>query len=58
MDAGPDIEFQLEREKLRFIDRILLTHWFYDHCFGLGTLLDLTSHRTWKKLIIDLYLPG
>ena len=26
IDATPDVEFQLEREKIRFIDRISLTH--------------------------------
>ena len=57
IDAGPDIEFQLEREKIKFIDRIFLTHWHYDHCFGLGAFPELGSHGTWKKSIIDLYLP-
>lgn len=57
IDAGPDIEFQLEREKIKFIDRIFLTHWHYDHCFGLGAFPELASHGTWKKTIIDLYLP-
>ncbi len=57
IDAGPDIEFQLEREKIKFIDRIFLTHWHYDHCFGLGAFPELGSHGTWKKLIIELYLP-
>lgn len=56
-DAGPDIEFQLEREKIKFIDRIFLTHWHYDHCFGLGAFPELGSHGTWEKKIIDLYLP-
>ncbi|MFX1567729.1 MAG: MBL fold metallo-hydrolase [Promethearchaeota archaeon] len=57
IDATPDVEFQLEREKIRFIDRIFLTHWHYDHCFGLGAFHELGSHGTWKKEIIDLYLP-
>ncbi|MHA2008846.1 MAG: MBL fold metallo-hydrolase [Promethearchaeota archaeon] len=57
IDAGPDIEFQLEREKIKFVDRIFLTHWHYDHCFGLGAFPELGSHGTWKKRVIDLYLP-
>lgn len=57
IDAGPDIEFQLEREKIRFVDRIFLTHWHYDHCFGLGAFQELESHGIWKKSVIDLYLP-
>ncbi|MFW9818972.1 MAG: MBL fold metallo-hydrolase [Candidatus Thorarchaeota archaeon] len=57
IDATPDVEFQLEREKIRFIDRIFLTHWHYDHCFGLGAFPELGRHGTWKKEIIDLYLP-
>lgn len=57
IDATPDVEFQLERERIRFIDRIFLTHWHYDHCFGLGAFPELGTHGTWKKKIIDLYLP-
>jgi len=57
IDAAPDVEFQLEREKIRYVDRIFLTHWHYDHCFGLGAFPELGSHGTWKKKIIDLYLP-
>ena len=57
IDAGPDIEFQLEREKIRYIDQIFLTHWHYDHCFGLGAFPELGSHGNWEKKIIDLYLP-
>jgi phosphoribosyl 1,2-cyclic phosphate phosphodiesterase len=57
IDATPDVEFQLEREKIRFIDRIFLTHWHYDHCFGLGAFPELGSHGTWKEKKIDLYLP-
>ncbi|MFX0038522.1 MAG: MBL fold metallo-hydrolase [Promethearchaeota archaeon] len=57
IDATPDVEFQLEREKIRFVDRIFLTHWHYDHCFGLGAFHELGNHGIWKKEIIDLYLP-
>jgi len=57
IDAGPDIEFQLEREKIKYVDRIFLTHWHYDHCFGLGAFPILGELGIWKKPIIDLYLP-
>jgi phosphoribosyl 1,2-cyclic phosphate phosphodiesterase len=57
IDASPDMEFQLEREKIRSIDRIFITHWHYDHCFGLAAFPELGSHGTWEKKVIDLYLP-
>ena len=38
IDAGPDLEFQLERESIRQVDRIFITHWHYDHVWGLGAL--------------------
>ncbi|MFX1277888.1 MAG: MBL fold metallo-hydrolase [Promethearchaeota archaeon] len=58
IDASPDIEFQLERERIKFIDRIFLTHWHYDHCFGLAPFPELCTHGIWKKDKIDLYLPS
>jgi len=57
IDATPDVEFQLEREKIRFIDRIFITHWHYDHCFGLGAFPFFFQVGTWKRERIDLYLP-
>ncbi|MFX0008928.1 MAG: MBL fold metallo-hydrolase [Candidatus Hermodarchaeota archaeon] len=57
IDAGPDIEFQLEREGIRNIDRIFLTHWHYDHCFGLAAFPELATHGLAQKDKIDLYLP-
>jgi len=38
IDASPDMEFQLEREAIRRIDRIFLTHWHFDHVWGLAAL--------------------
>lgn len=38
IDAGPDLEMQLERENIRRIDNILITHWHYDHVAGLGAI--------------------
>jgi len=57
IDATPDIEHQLERENIHDIDRVFLTHWHYDHCFGLAAFPELLSHGTWKKKKMDLYLP-
>ena len=57
IDASPDIEFQLEREGIRSVDRIFITHWHYDHCWGLASFPELGSHGIWEKRIFDLYLP-
>ncbi len=38
IDAGPDLEMQLERERIKRIDNILITHWHYDHVAGLGAI--------------------
>ena len=57
IDASPDMEFQLEREQIRSVDHIFITHWHYDHCFGLAAFPELGSHGNWEKKIIDLYLP-
>ncbi|MFX0005831.1 MAG: MBL fold metallo-hydrolase [Promethearchaeota archaeon] len=57
IDAGPDIEFQLDRERILSVDRIFLTHWHYDHCFGLGAFPLLGELGICKKTTIDLYLP-
>jgi len=39
IDAGPDMEFQLEREAIRRLDRIFITHWHYDHFGGILHLM-------------------
>ena len=47
IDAGPDLESQLERESIRQVDRIFITHWHYDHFGGLGDLeFYVRLHRT------------
>ncbi len=55
IDAGPDLEFQLVREGLRQIDRVFITHWHYDHVWGLGALGEPSSIARWPR--IDVYLP-
>jgi len=56
IDPTPDVEAQLERERISEIDRIFLTHWHYDHCWGLGAFVEPGSHGIWKKKKIELYL--
>ena len=55
IDAGPDMEFQLEREAIRRVDRIFLTHWHFDHVWGLAALGEPASIESWPP--IDIYLP-
>ena len=56
IDAGPDMEFQLEREAIRSLDRIFLTHWHFDHVWGLAALGEPASIDHWPP--IDIYLPS
>jgi len=55
IDASPDIEFQLEREGIRQIDRIFITHWHFDHVGGLGALGLPSSIARWPG--IEIYMP-
>lgn len=55
IDASPDLEFQLEREGIRRPDRIFITHWHYDHVWGLACLAEPSSCARWPR--IDLYMP-
>jgi phosphoribosyl 1,2-cyclic phosphate phosphodiesterase len=56
IDATPDLEGQLEREGIRRLDRIFITHWHYDHVWGLGALGEATSLAKWPP--VDVYLPA
>jgi len=55
IDAGPDMEFQLEREAIRRLDRIFITHWHFDHVWGLAALGEPASIEQWPP--IEVYLP-
>ncbi len=55
IDAGPDMETQLERESIRTLDRIFLTHWHFDHVWGLAALDVPAFVEQWSP--IDIYLP-
>jgi phosphoribosyl 1,2-cyclic phosphate phosphodiesterase len=56
IDPGPDMETQLEREAIRTLDRILLTHWHFDHVWGLAALGEPASIDHWPP--IEIYLPS
>ena len=56
IDASPDMESQLEREAIRRLDRIFLTHWHFDHVWGLAALGEPASIDHWPP--IDIYLPS
>ena len=56
IDASPDMETQLEREAIRRLDRIFLTHWHFDHVWGLAALGEPASIDHWPP--IDIYLPS
>ncbi|MFH1131617.1 MAG: MBL fold metallo-hydrolase, partial [Pseudomonadota bacterium] len=55
IDAGPDLEFQLDREAIKQINRIFITHWHYDHVWGLGSIGG-ASFAT-NSPPIEIYLP-
>lgn len=56
VDASPDIDFQLEREQIGWVDNIFITHWHYDHIAGLSSFAEPSTFGNRQK--IDLYLPG
>lgn len=55
IDASPDLSAQLEREKIRKIDNIFITHWHFDHVWGLAELVDTAFTSRWARP--DVYLP-
>lgn len=55
VDAGPDLEEQLARERINRIDRILITHWHFDHVAGIGALGEIASICRWPA--IHVYVP-
>jgi phosphoribosyl 1,2-cyclic phosphate phosphodiesterase len=52
IDPGPDLEFQLERERIRRMDRIFVTHWHYDHVWGLASLGAPAGIKKWPDIHI------
>ena len=55
IDASPDLPSQLEREKIRKIDNLFLTHWHFDHVWGLAELVEPKFMSKWP--LINVYLP-
>jgi len=55
VDASPDLEFQLEREAIRQVHRIFITHWHFDHIAGLAALGSPSKLAKWP--CIEVYLP-
>lgn len=55
VDASPDISEQLERERIRRVDNVFLTHWHFDHVWGLSNLVDPADISKWGK--IQVYMP-
>jgi len=55
IDASPDLEAQLEREAIRQVERIFITHWHSDHIGGIAALAEPSSIAKWP--LIDVYLP-
>jgi phosphoribosyl 1,2-cyclic phosphate phosphodiesterase len=55
VDAGPDIAEQLERESIRRVHHILLSHWHYDHIGGLTEFGEPSSIDKWDP--ISLFTP-
>lgn len=55
VDTCPDISEQLERESIRRVDNVFLTHWHYDHVWGLSSLVDPADISKWGK--IQVYMP-
>ncbi|MGY5860683.1 MAG: MBL fold metallo-hydrolase, partial [Candidatus Thorarchaeota archaeon] len=53
IDMGPDIEHQLEREGIRQVDNIFVTHWHYDHIAGFCGFCEPVRISKWG--VINLY---
>jgi len=56
IDPDPDLDHQLERESIRQVHRIFITHWHNDHIAGLGNLAEPSWLNDWP--LIDLYAPA
>jgi phosphoribosyl 1,2-cyclic phosphate phosphodiesterase len=55
IDASPDLPAQLERERIRKVDKVFLTHWHFDHVWGLAELVEPAFISHWAP--VDIYLP-
>jgi len=66
IDVSPDIAMQLEREKIRTIHNIFITHWHFDHVYSLSELnetsiagrfapFNLYIHKDLIGILNDMY---
>ncbi len=59
IDCGEDIYYSINRENIKKIDNLFITHWHPDHTFGLRTILEANYNFRNKtaKRIINVYIP-
>lgn len=59
IDCGEDIAQSLNRENIKTVDNLFITHWHPDHSFGLRVLLDANFNFPENKVEkqINLFIP-
>jgi len=59
IDCGEDIAYSLNRENVKKVENLFITHWHPDHTFGLRTILEANYNFRTKtvKAIINVYIP-
>ena len=59
IDCGEDIASSLNRENIKKVENLLITHWHPDHTFGLRAIIEANfNFRTGKpNQVINLYIP-
>jgi phosphoribosyl 1,2-cyclic phosphate phosphodiesterase len=59
IDCGEDIADSINRENLKKVDNLFITHWHPDHTFGLRAILEANYNFRKKKAdrAINLYIP-
>jgi phosphoribosyl 1,2-cyclic phosphate phosphodiesterase len=59
IDCGEDIASSLNRENIKKVENLFITHWHPDHTFGLRAIIEANfNFRTGKpNQVINLYVP-
>lgn len=59
IDCGEDIASSLNRENIKQVDNLFITHWHPDHTFGLRAILEANFNFRTSKAdhTINLYIP-